>query len=144
MCSHATDMLCHLSLVEKAIMLCVNARVAWRSSLILRGRFRRSSSPRCAGTIAESDDIQAMPVGQNSLDGDGELMCCQCNGTMSGYNSAGNQSRDSLEASLGLTLGTMIGLRTSSDVKHGDVCFVLSARFGLSKVLEVLSDWLET
>lgn len=94
-----------------------------------------------AGTIAESGDLQAMPVGQNSLDGDGELMCCQCNGTMSGYNSAGNQSRgDSLEASL----GTMIGLGTFSDMKHGDVCFVSSARYGLSKMLAVLSDWLET
>lgn len=100
-----------------------------------------------AGTIAESGDFQVMPVGQNSLDGDGELMCCQCNGTMSGYNSAGKQSRASLEASLGYTLGIMIGLQTSSDVKHGDVCFVSNARFGLrglSNMLEVLSDWLET
>ena len=38
----------------------------------------------------------------------------------------------------------MIGLWKPLDVKHGDVCFVSSARFGLSKALEILSDWLET
>lgn len=66
---------------------------------------------------------------------------------MSGYNSAGSQLRDSLEASLENTLVIMIGLGTSLDMKHGDVCFVSSARSGLcglSKMLEVLSDWLET
>lgn len=72
-----------------------------------------------AGTIAESGDFHAMPVGQTSLDGDGESMCCQRYGTMSGYNSAGNQSRDSLEASLRVTLAIMIGPGTSWDVKHG-------------------------
>ena len=60
-----------------------------------------------------------MPVGQNPLDGDGESMCCQRYDTMSGYNSAGNQSRDSLEASLRATLAITIGLGTSWDVKHG-------------------------
>lgn len=80
--------------------MCVRAlRCPVRPHLILRGRLRRSSSPRYAGTIAESGHIQAMPVDQNSLDGDGEWMCCQSNGTMSGFNSAGNNSlEDSIKS----------------------------------------------
>lgn len=61
-----------------------------RPHLILPGRFRRSSSPRYAGAIAESGHFQAMSVGPNPLDGDSELMCCQSNDTMSGYHSAGS------------------------------------------------------